>query len=166
MYRINYNYLRFGDLPVPIKHLIFCFILSAFLLTTQSGALLAAGTGQIEIVTQDGNVRLSVEYAVTAAEKAKGLMYRKDLPRKHGMLFVYQKPKLITMWMKNTPISLDMIFINRKGRIRYIEKMTQPNSTRQIHSIGKVSAVLELVAGSADDFGISVGDEVKFLNKK
>lgn len=151
---------------MPIKRFIFSILLSAFLLTVHSTVLSAAGKGQIEILTREGKVRFSVEYAVTVDEKAKGLMYQKMLPKKHGMLFIYQKPKHITMWMKNTPISLDMFFINRKGRIRHIEKMTQPNSTRQIHSLGKVSAVLELIAGSADDFGISVGDEVKFLNQK
>lgn len=150
---------------MSIKRLIYCFLITLFVLGLHPSTLLAAGKGQIEIITTEGKVKFSVEYAVSAAEKAKGLMYRKTLPKKKGMLFIYQKPRLITMWMKNTPLSLDMFFINRKGRIRHIEKMTEPNSTRQIHSIGKVSAILELVAGSADDFGIRVGDEVKFLNK-
>jgi len=149
---------------VAIKRLIYSILFSALLLTMQTSMSWAAGTGEIEIITRNGKVRLSVEYAVTPEEKSKGLMFTKELPARHGMMFIYQTPKQITMWMKNTPISLDMFFINRKGRIRSIEKMTQPNSVRQIHSIGKVSAVLELIAGSADDFGISVGDEVKFLN--
>ncbi|WP_206201964.1 DUF192 domain-containing protein [Terasakiella sp. SH-1] len=124
----------------------------------------SAGKGYITIITKDGPVKLLVEYAITPAEKAKGLMHRKSLPKKQGMLFIYQKPRAITMWMKNTPLSLDMFFINHKGRIRRIEEKTEPNSTRQIHSGGRVSAVLELAAGSAEDFGISVGDQVILQN--
>jgi uncharacterized protein len=120
----------------------------------------AGQTGSLQIVTSKGPVMFAVEYAITPKEKAQGLMYKESVPKSTGMLFIYQTPKEITMWMKNTPVSLDMIFISNRGRVRYIEEKTEPNSTRQIHSHGKVSAVLEVVAGTVEDFGIKVGDEV------
>jgi len=121
---------------------------------------MAAGQGILKIQTYRGPVNFVVEYAITPEEKSKGLMNRKTLAQNHGMLFIYQSPKSVTMWMKNTPLSLDMVFINRMGRIRFIEEKTQPNSTRQIHSGGQVSAVLEVPAGTVENHGIKVGDLV------
>jgi len=121
---------------------------------------LAQGAGKVTIITREGPVTFSVEYAITPEQKAKGLMFRKNMAKKHGMLFIYQKPTTVTMWMKDTPMSLDMFFIKRNGLIRYIEEKTQPNSTRHINSGGQVMAVLELRAGSAEDYGIKVGDQV------
>ncbi|MDV7338802.1 DUF192 domain-containing protein [Terasakiella sp. A23] len=141
---------------IPIKLFTGLFLFTIlFTINAQAG-----GAGPITIVTNEGRITFNVEYAISPEEKAKGLMHRKSLPAKSGMLFIYQKPRIVTMWMKNTPMSLDMFFINRKGRIRYIEEKTQPNSTRQINSGGRISAVLELRGGSAEDFGIKVGDEV------
>ncbi|WP_126464938.1 DUF192 domain-containing protein [Candidatus Terasakiella magnetica] len=144
-----------------LSRLSLVFIISLFALTSPA---MSAGKGYITIVTKEGPVKVLVEYAVTPAEKAKGLMFRKRLPKKEGMLFIYQKPRAVAMWMKNTPLSLDMIFINRKGRIRQIEEKTEPNSTRKIHSGGQVSAVLEMIGGSAEDFGIGIGDSVIIQN--
>jgi uncharacterized protein len=149
---------------LSFKKIICSSLFFTFMLLITPSELLGAEEGQIVILSKQGKVVFDVEYAVTSEEKAKGLMYRKDLARNHGMLFVYQTPKYVTMWMKDTPMSLDMLFINQKGRIAYIEKRTEPESVRQINSMVKVSAVLEIAAGSADDFGISVGDEVKFAN--
>lgn len=120
----------------------------------------AGGSGVIKIQTSRGEVPFKVEYAISPEEKAKGLMFRKELPKKHGMMFIYQTPTNVTMWMKNTFISLDMLFVNDQGRIKYIEEKTEPKSLRQIHSRGKVSAVIELPAGSVEDHGIKVGDAV------
>jgi len=140
--------------------LILIVVVSIFFVQRTS----AGGWGVIQVITKDGPVSFTVEYAITPKEKAQGLMNRKNLPQNQGMLFIYQKPKMITMWMKNTPISLDMFFINKNGVIRFIEEKTEPNSQRQIHSGGQVSAVLELVAGSAETYGIKVGDVVKLPN--
>jgi uncharacterized membrane protein (UPF0127 family) len=136
-----------------------CLSALLFLLALVSQSY-AAGKGPLKIETKEGVIQFNVEYAITQEEKAKGLMFRNSLGPREGMLFVYQSPTTVTMWMKNTPISLDMFFINRRGVIRYIEEKTQPNSTRHIDSRGKVSAVLELRGGSAEDFGIKVGDRV------
>jgi len=144
--------------------LFLCGLFIVLAVVFMSAAAQAAGSGTLKVQTQTGTVQFKVEYAITPAEKAKGLMYRTSLPQNTGMLFIYQKPTRVTMWMKNTPISLDMFFINRMGRIRFIEEKTQPNSTRQIHSGGQVSAVLELPAGSAENHGIKVGDLVILPN--
>jgi len=144
-----------------ISLLFILFFLGLFLSPAET---LAGGKGKIKIQTSYGLVEFVVEYAISPEEKSKGLMHRKSLGKNQGMLFVYQKPALVTMWMKDTPISLDMFFINRDGRIRSIEERTQPNSQRQIHSGGQVSAVLELIGGAAQDFGIKVGDLVILPN--
>ena len=141
---------------------IFIFVLSftTMVFSVVPQICFAEGQGPLTIMTSSGARHFTVDYAITPTEKAKGLMHRESLPKSTGMLFIYQTPEPITMWMKNTPVSLDMIFISNRGRIRYIEERTEPNSTRQIHSHGKVSAVLEVVAGTVKDFGIKVGDEV------
>jgi len=120
----------------------------------------AQAIGQITIQTQAGPVQITAEYAITSQQRARGLMGRTSLPERHGMLFIYEKPQPITMWMKDTPLSLDMFFINRRGIIRRIEEKTEPNSTRKIHSAGKAIAVLELAGGSAKRLGIKAGDQV------
>ncbi len=140
------------------KSLCFLFLLIGGLFASLNS--FAAGQGAIQIITNSGPQKFQVEYAISPQEKAKGLMFRKTLAKKSGMMFIYQTPSNVTMWMKDTPISLDMFFINSKGRIRYIEEKTQPNSIRQIHSGGKVSAVLEFRAGTAEDYGIKIGDQV------
>lgn len=117
-------------------------------------------SGQIVIETQKGPVQISVEYAVTPEQRAKGLMGRTSLPARHGMLFIYGQPQQVVMWMKDTPLSLDMFFINRRGIIRKIEERTEPNSTRKISAGGRVVAVLELSGGSAKRLGIKAGDRV------
>ncbi|NVK18188.1 MAG: DUF192 domain-containing protein [Methylocystaceae bacterium] len=140
------------------KLTLFCLIIATYCAFSLDAH--AQGKGVLTIVTREGPVSFTVEYAITPEEKAKGLMFRKTMDKKHGMLFIYQKPTTVTMWMKDTPMSLDMFFIKRNGLIRYIEEKTQPNSTRHINSGGQVMAVLELRAGSAEDYGIKVGDQV------
>lgn len=139
---------------IKIIFVTLCFCIS-------SVSAQAETNGFVHIETGDRTVTFKVEYAVTPEQKAKGLMHRKSLPQDHGMLFIYPSAQSVTMWMKDTPVSLDMIFINRRGYIRYIEKHTQPNSLRKINSGGKVSAVLEVPAGTSDHYGIKVGDKVR-----
>ena len=102
----------------------------------------------------------SVEMATTEQEKETGLMYRKEVPDGKGMLFDFSPPQEVSMWMKNTYISLDMIFIRADGRILRIAENTQTESDRIISSGGPVRAVLEVVAGTAKKFGIAPGDRV------
>ena len=103
----------------------------------------------LTLVTASGEVTLNVEIAETAEQKIKGLMFRKSLDDKAGMLFAYGQPQEITMWMKNTYIPLDMVFIRDDGVIHRIEAMTEPFSLATVASQGPVSAVLELNGGAA-----------------
>src|SRR5260370_4881201 len=93
--------------------------------------------------------------ATTEQEKETGLMYRKELPDGKGMLFDFSPEQQVSMWMKNTYISLDMIFIRADGRILRIAENTEPASTRIIPSGALAKSVLEVLAGTAKKYGIA-----------
>jgi uncharacterized protein len=120
----------------------------------------AASIQPLEIVTKTGVQVFSVEMATTDQEKETGLMYRKELPDGKGMLFDFSPEQQVSMWMKNTYISLDMIFIRADGRILRIAENTEPESTRIISSGGPAKGVLEVIAGTAKKYGIQPGDRV------
>ena len=114
----------------------------------------------LEIVSKTGVHTFAVEMAVTPDEQAKGLMFRRELPEGQGMLFDFGREQPATFWMKNTYVSLDMIFIRADGRILRIAENTVPLSEALVPSGGPVRAVLEVVAGSAKKLGIAPGDQV------
>jgi len=114
----------------------------------------------LEIVTRSGVQFFSVEMATTEEEKTTGLMYRKELADGKGMLFDFSPEQQVSMWMKNTYISLDMIFIRADGRILRIAENTEPQSTAIISSGGPARGVLEVIAGTAKKYGIRPGDRV------
>ena len=120
----------------------------------------AASIQPLEIATKSGVRVFSVEMATTEEEKQTGLMYRKELADGKGMLFDFSPEQQISMWMKNTYISLDMIFIRADGRILRIAENTEPHSTKIISSGGLARGVLEVVAGTAQKYGIQPGDRV------
>jgi uncharacterized protein len=125
-----------------------------------SPAAMAASVQPLEIVTKSGVHVFSVEMATTEEEKTNGLMYRKELPDGKGMLFDFSPEQQISMWMKNTYISLDMIFIRADGRIHRIAENTEPESEKIVAAGAPVRAVLEVVAGTARKLGIRPGDRV------
>jgi uncharacterized membrane protein (UPF0127 family) len=120
----------------------------------------AANFEPLEIATKSGVQVFSVEMATTDKERETGLMYRKELPDGKGMLFDFSPEQQISMWMKNTYVSLDMIFIRADGRILRIAENTEPMSTKIISSGGLAKGVLEVVAGTAQKYGIAPGDRV------
>jgi hypothetical protein len=120
----------------------------------------AASVQPLEIVTKNGVQVFSVEMATTEQEKETGLMYRKELADGKGMLFDFSPEQEVSMWMKNTYISLDMIFIRADGRILRIAENTEPLSTKIIPSGGLAKGVLEVIAGTAKKYGIEPGDRV------
>jgi uncharacterized membrane protein (UPF0127 family) len=120
----------------------------------------AASIQPLEIATKSGVKLFSVEMATTEEEKTTGLMSRKDLADGKGMLFDFSPEQQVSMWMKNTYISLDMIFIRADGRILRIAENTEPMSTRIIPSGGLAKGVLEVIAGTAQKYGIAPGDRV------
>ncbi|MGE5854596.1 MAG: DUF192 domain-containing protein, partial [Deltaproteobacteria bacterium] len=103
----------------------------------------------LEIATKTGVHVFAVEIADNDADRAKGLMYRKELPEGRGMLFDFHREQEVSFWMQNTYIPLDMVFIRGDGRILRIAENTEPLSTRLIPSGGPVRAVLEVIGGTA-----------------
>ncbi len=124
------------------------------------GEVRAASFQTLEIATKSGVQIFTVEIATTAEEKETGLMHRKELADGKGMLFDFSPEQQISMWMKNTYISLDMIFIRADGRISRIAESTEPLSTKIISSGGLARGVLEVPAGTAQKYGIAPGDRV------
>ena len=125
-----------------------------------AGPVPAADPQTLEIASKTGVHAFSVELAVTDAARARGLMYRKELAEGRGMLFDFQRDQDVAMWMQNTYISLDMLFIQANGRILSIAENTEPLSTRIISSGGAVRGVLEVIGGAARKLGIAPGDRV------
>jgi uncharacterized membrane protein (UPF0127 family) len=131
-----------------------------FALLVAAGPVSPAGLQTLEIASKSGVHPFAVELAENDAERSKGLMFRKELPEGRGMLFDFQREQDVAMWMQNTYISLDMLFIRADGRILRIAENTEPMSTRTISSGGAVRAVLEVIGGTARKLGIAPGDRV------
>jgi len=121
----------------------------------------ATEPGNLEIVTADGPHRFVVEVAASKEARARGLMFRRELGRKAGMLFDYGYEQPVSMWMKNTYLPLDMLFIANDGRIINIAARTVPHSLRAISSAAPARAVLEVSAGTAERLHIKAGDLVR-----
>jgi len=120
----------------------------------------AADADTLEIVSKTGVHVFSVELAVTDEQRTRGLMERRSLPEGRGMLFKFEPDQVIQMWMHNTYIPLDMIFIRSDGRILRIAENTTPLSDRVISSGAAARGVLEVIAGTARKLGIAPGDRV------
>ncbi len=103
----------------------------------------------------------SVEIADSQEKQTRGLMYRDKVAPKAGMLFEYKEQGVLSIWMKNTGVPLDIIFIRQNGKILKIEHSATPYSLRSISSEATVAAVLELAGGRALELGIMPGDVVK-----
>jgi hypothetical protein len=114
----------------------------------------------LEIASKTGVHTFAVELVDNDADRAKGLMYRKELPEGRGMLFDFHRDQEVSFWMQNTYIPLDMLFIRGDGRILRIAENAEPLSTRTIPSGGPVRAVLEVIGGTARKLGIAPGDRV------
>ena len=140
----------------------FVFALSLLMLPVPgpAGRLAAAELQPLEIASRTGVHVFGVEMAVTPEQQARGLMFRRQLPEGQGMLFDFQREQPASFWMKNTYISLDMIFIRGDGRILRIAENTVPLSEALVPSGGPVRAVLEVIAGTAKKLGIAAGDRV------
>ncbi len=136
--------------------------LSAFAAAPASGqrALAKFRRSTLVIRTEGKAHRFAVEVARTHREQSQGLMFRRRMAADAGMLFVYDPPRPVSMWMRNTYIPLDMIFIAPSGRISHIVERTVPLSTETVSSRGAVRAVLELNAGTAARLGIRPGHTV------
>ena len=136
------------------------FSAAALAVVGSAGQLSAKDVQPLEIVSKSGVHTFTVEIALTPEEQAKGLMFRRELPEGEGMLFDFHHEQPASFWMKNTYVSLDMIFIRGDGTILKIAENTVPLSEALVQSGGPVRAVLEVVAGTARKLGIVPGDRV------
>jgi uncharacterized membrane protein (UPF0127 family) len=119
---------------------------------------------QVPVLVHAGGstYRFAAEIADSADERAQGLMFREHLAANEGMLFLYPAEKPVAFWMKNTPLPLDLIFIDGSGHIVHVAAMARPYDTTPISSNGAAKAVLEILGGSAGQLGIKPGDLVEW----
>lgn len=166
---MNGFFLRFALFFAVIFGVIFMlvwFYLSATspadaadLVPTHSTESTLFETESFAITTQGGQTHeFVVELAASPAQQRRGLMFRKSLGAGRGMLFDYNPPRRIAMWMKNTHISLDMVFADAKGRVVHIATHTEPFSQDLIPAPVAVRYVLEVPAGTVAALGLGLGD--------
>jgi uncharacterized protein len=152
------------SLPVfsraALRVALFCFVGGVGIMPLASVAFAAMAEERLVLVTAAGQRDIAIEVAATPEDMAVGLMFRTALPDGRGMLFPSAAPREASMWMRNTYIPLDMVFIRADGIIHRIEPMTQPLSEDIIASQGEVLAVLELAGGAAAKMGLKSGDRV------
>jgi uncharacterized membrane protein (UPF0127 family) len=115
---------------------------------------------QVVVETAKGRFAFTTEIADTPELRQRGLMFRQRLPEDRAMLFDWGRVEPVSMWMRNTLVSLDMIFIAVDGRVAKVAEATEPLSETTISSDGPVAAVLEVVAGTAERIGLKPGDRV------
>jgi uncharacterized membrane protein (UPF0127 family) len=130
------------------------------MLPTATNAADPARLEPVVVETAQGSFTFTAEIADTPELRQRGLMFRHQLPQDRGMLFDWGEVQPISMWMRNTYVSLDMIFIAADGRVVRIAAATEPLSETTIPSGVPVAAVLEVVAGTAERIGLKPGDRV------
>ena len=136
-------------------------IVSLFLMYNL-GEVSASMKSELSIITSNGSKHnFLVEVARTEEEKKIGLMFRKTLAKTAGMLFLYKREAIRLMWMKNTFIPLDILFIDKNGVIKRVVKRTVPHSLATISSRQSVLAVLELKGGITSILNIKTGDRIE-----
>ncbi|MCC3243967.1 DUF192 domain-containing protein [Methylocystis sp. WRRC1] len=145
----------------PLLVLLFRILSVAFALSLSVSARAEGALEHIQIVTASGAHDFKVEVARTSTERARGLMFRRSMPQDQGMLFDFKIEEPVAMWMKNTYIPLDMIFVSRKGVVTGVATDAEPLSERVIPSGPPAYAVIELNAGVARKIGVAPGDVVK-----
>jgi uncharacterized protein len=119
-------------------------------------------TSHLTIVGVTGPHRFNVEIAETPGQMEQGLMFRRSLAPDAGMLFDFKQPTVATMWMRNTLIPLDMLFVDQHGLIVNIAQRAVPESDQTIAAAAPVRAVIELNGGAAERLGIQPGDRVLY----
>ena len=132
--------------------------------SAESATRSAAGLDIVPLTIVSGGRthRFRVEVARTPAQQSQGMMYRDRLAPDRGMLFPYGTPQPLRFWMKNTPNSLDLVFISADGRIESIAPDAVPFSEAGISSVGSVIGVLEIAGGRAAELGLQPGDRVQW----
>ena len=126
------------------------------------GRVPADHSNSVTIETQSGALHVfTVEIADNQRSRAKGLMFRKEMASDVGMLFLFPQQKMLSFWMKDTPLPLDIIFVDRKGEVVHIARDTEPFSLKPISSQLPALGALEVNAGTSVALSLNVGDVVR-----
>lgn len=141
-----------------VASLIFCLSLITVSLAREPLVLKLEQT--VEISREGNSVRFCVHPADDPESRVTGLMFQKELPELGGMIFDFETSDIVHMWMRNTILPLDMIFIDEAGKIVKIAKDTTPFSLKTISSGVPARQVLEVNAGISDKYKIKAGDQV------
>jgi len=143
--------------------LLFAILLAAALPgRAEEPQLQQFATAHLTIISATGPHRFVVELAETPGQMEQGLMFRRSLAPDAGMLFDFKQPTVATMWMHNTLIPLDMLFVDRQGLIVNIAQRAVPESDQTIAAVAPVRVVIELNGGTAERLGIKPGDHVLY----
>lgn len=137
------------------RHLL---VLALLLVALPAVALETFQTSELTITTASGPHKFAVELALTGAQMEQGLMFRRSLAPDAGMLFDFGTPINVMMWMKNTFIPLDMLFLDSSGRIIDIHERAVPRSLDTIAAKGLARYVIEVSGGTVERLGITVGN--------
>ena len=123
--------------------------------------------GELQFLKKDGSLieKIDIEVADNEPERRQGLMYRRTMDENRGMLFIFPQEELQDFWMKNTIMSLDIIYVNKNKEIVKIHKNTIPFSEASVPSIKPAIYVVEVNAGHTDKLGIKEGDRIEFSYK-
>ncbi len=140
----------------------FVFALSTFTANTRTlDELEDLEKGSVSIkLNSNESIEFSVLIAESNKDRRQGLMHIEFMEENQGMLFVFNPPRRVSMWMRNTPMSLDILFIDRNGKVISMEENTTPYSTKALSSGGTIRWVLEINSGLAKTKGIKTGDLV------
>ncbi|WP_407341153.1 DUF192 domain-containing protein [Methylocapsa polymorpha] len=160
---------RAGGAKNPAIGLFFTAIVVALLLVGAIPAAAETGHGEaregletLALVSASGTHEFSVEVMRTGPQRERGLMFRRFLPQDRGMLFIFEAERPVAMWMKNTYLPLDMIFIGKTGRVVGLAENAEPLSEKIIPSGAPAYGVLEVNAGAAAKIGLKIGDTVRY----
>lgn len=152
---------------MPSRRAVLAGVAAAWLMAAGAPPLGAAEppavtfrSAPLTLHTAAGALKFTVELAETDAQRTLGLMFRTALAADRGMLFDFERPTYIGMWMRNTLIPLDMLFFDAEGRLTFIRENTTPGSLEVIQAPERNRFVLELAGGSAARLGIRLGDRV------
>ncbi len=145
-----------------VKSILMSVVLVASIATgtAEAAGAAAPGTDDLSIVTASGPHHFAVEVMRTRDQLERGLMFRREMAADRGMLFDFGSTQAVTMWMKNTYLPLDMVFIAPNGRVVSVKRDAEPLSETIIPSGGDVLGVLEVNAGTAARIGLKAGDKV------
>lgn len=142
-----------------LKGLVFAVIV--FGATNASAGTCSDST--IELRQNGVLAQFDIELAVTATEQAQGLMFRESMPQFNGMLFINERPRRVSFWMKNTLISLDILFIDETGVVQTLKHSATPLDTTSIPGGDNIQYVLEINGGLANLLGLSEGAELRYI---